>query len=61
MRTHKYCPRCYRQLKRTRLRELGYSFECVHCDEDFFRIEVLSTKMVKGITKNGNNKKDIRP
>ncbi len=47
MRTHKYCPHCYRQLKRTRLRKLGYSFECVYCDEDFFRVEVLSVKTVK--------------
>lgn len=47
MRTHRYCPHCYGQLTRSKLRDLGYVFDCPRCEEDFFRIEVLCTRYVK--------------
>lgn len=47
MRTHKYCPHCYRELKKSSLKELGYTFDCPWCEEDFFRFEVLNKRLVK--------------
>ena len=46
MRTHKYCPHCYHELKKSSLKELGYTFDCPKCEENFFRFEVLNKRMV---------------
>lgn len=38
MKTRRYCPKCGRELLRSRVP--GYVFECKSCDEDFYRFEM---------------------
>lgn len=40
MKTRRFCPKCERQLKKSKTQ--GYAFQCTHCDEDFYRFEVLT-------------------
>ena len=43
MKTRRFCPRCGMELKKSQLknRENRYVFQCVACEEDFWRFEVL--------------------
>lgn len=50
MKTRRYCPKCERELLRSRVP--GYVFECKSCDEDFYRIEILSRSLTKNKKKN---------
>lgn len=38
MKTRRFCPKCGRELLRSRVP--GYTYECKNCDEDFYRTEV---------------------
>ena len=42
MKTRKFCPKCGRPVLKSRTK--GYAFQCLACDEDFFRFEVYRTK-----------------
>ena len=42
MKTRRFCPKCGRMLLRSRIK--GYVFQCMNCDEDFYRFEVLTRK-----------------
>lgn len=42
MKTRRFCPKCGRMLLRSRIE--GYAFQCMNCDEDFYRFEVLTEK-----------------
>lgn len=46
MKTRRFCPHCGSLLYKSSLRktENDYTFECRTCQEDFWRIEVLSTR-----------------
>lgn len=47
MRTRRYCPHCHSELRKAHLemqKYHGYVFQCLHCDEDFYRSEVLHKK-----------------
>lgn len=46
MKTRRFCPHCGRMLYKSRLSktENKYVFECRTCDEDFYRIEVLTKR-----------------
>ena len=35
------CPHCGRHLAKSKLQNKGYSYECEHCDEDFYSVEVI--------------------
>lgn len=53
MKTRRFCPKCGRMLLRSRIK--GYEFQCMSCDEDFYRFEVLTGKqkrIVNGKTEN---------
>ena len=53
MKTRRFCPKCGRMLLKSRIK--GYVFQCMNCDEDFYRFEVLTGKqkrIVNGKTKN---------
>ena len=53
MKTRRFCPKCGRMLLRSIIK--GYEFQCMSCDEDFYRFEVLTRKqkrIVNGKTKN---------
>lgn len=53
MKTRRFCPKCGRMLLRSRIE--GYAFQCMNCDEDFYRFEVLTGKqkrIMNGKTKN---------
>lgn len=54
MRTHKYCPHCYHEMKKSSLKELGYTFDCLRCEEDFFRFEVFFAQALVPVTFYGN-------
>lgn len=51
MKTRRFCPRCGIELKKSRLRksENRYDFQCVACDEDFWRFEVLRRSDVAAV------------
>lgn len=51
MKTRRFCPRCGMELKKSSLRnsENRYDFQCVACEEDFWRFEVLRKRDVIGI------------
>jgi len=42
MKTRRFCPKCGRMLLKSRIK--GYAFQCMNCDEDFYRFEVLTRK-----------------
>ena len=42
MKTRRFCPKCGRMLLKSRIK--GYEFQCMNCDEDFYRFEVLTKK-----------------
>lgn len=42
MKTRRFCPHCGGMLLKSKVK--GYAFQCLHCDEDFYRIEVLTKK-----------------
>jgi hypothetical protein len=42
MKTRRFCPKCGRPLLKSRIK--GYRFQCLYCDEDFCRFEVLRKK-----------------
>jgi hypothetical protein len=42
MKTGKFCPHCGQPLLKSRIK--GYSFQCLACNEDFCRFEVLRKK-----------------
>lgn len=43
-----YCPKCGRQLTKSSIK--GYTFQCLECDEDFYRFEVTTIKTDKNMT-----------
>lgn len=45
MKTRRFCPKCGRELLRSRVP--GYTYECKNCDEDFYRTEVLNRSLTK--------------
>lgn len=42
MKTRRFCPKCGRMLLKSGTK--GYAFQCMNCDEDFYRFEVLTKK-----------------
>ena len=42
MKTRRFCPKCGLMLLKSRIE--GYEFQCMSCDEDFYRFEVLTKK-----------------
>ena len=42
MKTRRFCPKCGRMLLKSRIKV--YAFQCMNCDEDFYRFEVLTKK-----------------
>lgn len=54
MKTRRFCPKCGRMLLKSRIK--GYAFQCMNCDEDFYRFEVLTRKQKRMI--NGKTKSD---
>lgn len=54
MKTRRFCPECGRMLLKSRIE--GYAFQCMNCDEDFYRFEVLTRKQKRMI--NGKTKSD---
>lgn len=59
MKTRHFCPKCKRMLNRETHKELRreYPFVCLHCDENFYRIEVLTKKQLT--TKTNSHAKKI--
>lgn len=60
MKTRRFCPKCGRMLLRSRIK--GYEFQCMSCDEDFYRFEVLTRKqkrIVNGKTKNHGKRQEL--
>lgn len=51
MKTRRFCPRCGMELKKSGFKksENRYEFQCVACDEDFWRFEVLRKRDVAEI------------
>lgn len=49
MKTRRFCPKYGRMLIRSRMKD--YSFQCMNCDEDFYRIEVLTKKQKRTLWK----------
>ena len=51
MRTHKFCQKCGRELKRITdtkyKKESLYKFCCDYCDEDFYRFETISHRNLR--------------
>lgn len=45
MKTRRYCPKCGRELLRSRVP--GYTYECKSYDEDFYKTEVLNRSLTK--------------
>lgn len=45
MKTRKFCPYCGRPVVKSRTK--GYAFQCYGCDEDFYRLEVNTTKQIE--------------
>ena len=56
MKTRRFCPKCGRMLLKSRIK--GYVFQCMNCDEDFYRFEVLTRKQ-KGKTKNHGKRQEL--
>ena len=51
-----YCPICGRELIKSEIE--GYSFQCLHCDEDFTESEVI-IKREEDLWKDMNSKKAV--
>jgi hypothetical protein len=47
MKTGRFCPHCGQPLLKSRTK--GYSFQCLSCDEDFYKIEVLRKRDLKKV------------
>ncbi|GAB6013632.1 hypothetical protein [Viscerimonas tarda] len=47
MRTRRFCPHCGKELLKSRIK--GYTYQCLYCSEDFYRIEVLHKKDMKRV------------
>lgn len=56
MKTRRFCPKCGRMLIKSRMKD--YSFQCMNCDEDFYRIEVLTKKQKRTLWK--ENLEEVR-
>ena len=52
MKTRRFCPKCGRMLLRSRIE--GYAFQCMNCDEDFYRFEVLTGKQKRIMERDKN-------
>ena len=60
MKTRRFCPKCGRMLLGSRIE--GYAFQCMNCDEDFYRFEVLTGKqkrIMNGKTKNHGKRQEL--
>lgn len=44
MKTRKFCPHCGRSVVRSRTP--GYAFQCLACDEAFYRFEVHNIRQI---------------
>ena len=44
MKTGRFCPKCGRMPSKSKIK--GYSLQCKSCNEDFYRIEVLTGKQI---------------
>lgn len=44
MKTRRFCPKCGRPVVKSEIE--GYTYQCHGCEEDFYRFEVISTKMM---------------
>jgi uncharacterized Zn finger protein (UPF0148 family) len=47
MKTRRFCPHCGRPLLKSQIK--GYSFQCLACGEDFYKIEVLRKKDLRKV------------
>lgn len=51
MKTRRFCPKCGLMLLKSRIE--GYEFQCMSCDEDFYRFEVLTKKQKRKTNNHG--------